>query len=223
MTTVQQWSDPVIPAESKFMRLHKLPCPPQFEEACGWERTIEECGWIAMFWVVAGDELYITDGMYSGTKDHHAWISFMGHKGVRYAMGLESSRYNIPMPGFSFGGSDYEAEYWLILDRKARAWFAARANVENMSKCGEIELWLRSQFPPPPPQPERLSTAEVSAFCDAMAETLGMRLTAAQVRERMSKEYLHCQRIKAWLDEQPITRQANDYLQSLTQTAWRRR
>jgi hypothetical protein len=88
-----------------------IPCPPAqiFENALGYKG---ENRWVAFYWDPCGDEIMWNDGIASADGQWPAWLTFVYHPIVAPLL----NQYNL-------GGSDEEAEHWLLLDRAKRVFY----------------------------------------------------------------------------------------------------
>lgn len=100
-----------------------IPCPPEVEQAIGYEGEARYC---AFYWLPGCDEVVYDDGSSSGTGRWQAYLSFINHRRVQpHLMGhiclscsgktCQSCRKGFVI--FNFGDSNSEAEHWLLLDR----------------------------------------------------------------------------------------------------------
>lgn len=144
----------IIPVPQAFVPL-ACPVPPMLETAIGYSADAD---FVAFYWTPCGDEAIYDDGWISGTGEWDAWLAFIRHPRIAPALVNPEEAERMcqefrlssldslhgPMREhfglicrYNFGSSDEEAEYWLLLDRRERRLYVAKAN--------EAGCWLRAR------------------------------------------------------------------------------
>jgi hypothetical protein len=91
-----------LPVPGELVRL-ALPCPPQLVELVGYDGSGRL---VALWWSPFGDELMFSDGTLIASGNWRGWLCFCEHPLVR-----------VFLEDYQFGGSEDEAEHWLLVDR----------------------------------------------------------------------------------------------------------
>ena len=172
-----------------------VPVPPMLEQAVGYHG---DARFFAIYWG-AGDEAYFNDGRTSATGHPHGYLCYIRHP----AVGPELSRVNM-------GSSDYEAESWIVIDRRHR-----RAYVASVL---EARRFLREQWNETAAAvPAVLSQEEFAAVFEKLRQDFESRPmpTAAEIMAAMREQQKLEAEMVAWLDATPQAQRAREPVRKL--------
>jgi hypothetical protein len=180
--------------------LPKLLCPPEFEQAIGYEG---ESRYVALYWTPDGDEIVYEDGRSAGTGDWQAWLLFSNHWKVSpFLMGALcpicqgtgcADCYEKGFVVSNFGDRHSEPDHWLLLDRHERRW--------SMGAVKEVQRLLVEHLPTLP-----LSKQEWGAVSTLLADEFSNVATLLEqdvrsvLRQRGAIERSHLMEMVQWLE-----------------------
>lgn len=178
------------------------PVPPQLEEALSYE---EEARFVAFYWTPAGDEAMFDDGRFQGDGNWIGFQSYVEHPvvapylvmpcqhclGQGVACEVCDGTGTIPA---NLGSSEFEAEWWLVVDRQERRAYLA--------PVAEAEGFLAQQWPPVP----NLTPEELEVFFEAFQRRVARVNIEPPTREEIAAGIRHEQelveRLVRQLDEE---------------------
>jgi hypothetical protein len=173
------------------------PVPPMLEQAVRYVPMQEDqpARWLAIYWMMAGDEAYVTDGRVGHDGSPWGYLAFVRHPTVALHLARLQAR------GFDFGSSDSQATHYLVVDRAGRRLYAAPRY--------DAERWLLRQWgvdPDAKQEPLKLTPEELQAACDKFAEEMRRRSAefgGRSIRDAIIRQRAVEQQMVRWMDETP--------------------
>jgi hypothetical protein len=172
-----------------------IPVPPMLETTLGYpgrfhRPTDPPAHYCGFYWSQGGDEAAFDDGQRSsvGMMNNNAFLAFVQHR--RVAPHLRA---------YNYGSSETEAEFYLVLDREARTFYAAPVAAAR-------QLLVQQWGPPQQAQPLRVANQEeLKRMLQAALDTSGWTETTttgstAHVLQAMREEQAAVQDLVTWLD-----------------------
>lgn len=153
--------------------------PPMLEEAIGYDGSAR---FVAFYWMPGGDECMYDDGRLSGTGNWQAYLAFVHHPRVW----PELQPYNL-------GSSDFEADYWLLLDREE----PRRLSIATPKEARQV---LREQWPTDDSDLPDLTFEQWEEVAQRIAEHFNRLPSMAEVQARMDAQYRLLNAMEDWLN-----------------------
>ncbi|MBM4467794.1 MAG: hypothetical protein FJ014_19965 [Chloroflexi bacterium] len=166
------------------LEILQIPVPPMLGEALGYDG---DARWVAFYWTPDGHEVMYDDGRARGVGGWWGWLAFfVEHPAV--SPGLSQLPLNL-------GSSDFEADHWLIIDRKER-----KAHVAPVTAA---KRFLQEQWPPVLELSPKDAEAVLKAFQKAEEEVnrTWTPPTDEEIENSLERKQAVCVALIAWLDD----------------------
>jgi hypothetical protein len=162
-----------------------VPPAPLLEDAVGYV-NLKQSQLLGMWWELGGDEVVISDGLYTGTGLYDGYLAYIRHEAVYQAL-----------KGVNLGSSDEPAEYHLVFDLRSRKAYLAPS--VDATKLLEGQ-WDKGK----PAKVLSMEDPETARMVAEALKDISCFPSMMELNEQLEEDDHRIALMEAWLDEQII-------------------